>query len=235
MKRFLSFCLVSVLTVSILSVTALADTNDAARNAGNNDYSVQEILNRVNEKYGTDINLIAPDGQKVVITLTAEELESHLESEAKKIAEDNAAAIRLYEDRTGMSYNSIQWIAADANSNKGEVQADVAGLQRGLQSYVSTQPTWQTAWINVTLQGIINIDSSNVHKFSQVDKVTCSISTANYLLGWNYSMSSYSYSYLDQMRTCAVTLTGTEYNPDPQIAPGYIRSFSSTKYVEFYA
>jgi hypothetical protein len=233
-KKFLSIGLACILTLSVFSMSVLANneyvpaekTDDASY-----DRLVQKVLAEVNSEYGVDIQLTAPSDQVAARTrtarkhLTEQEIKTHLEAVAQEIAEDNAEVDRLFEEKTGIAPDEAVWYPADSNSNNITPFAS--------QGYHSTEATWEDSWIEASLTGIINTGTYNT--FTQVSKVTCSTtgSIGQFLMGAEYYMSSYTYSLIDARRTAAVRLSGTEYYFDAEL--GFTRSFSSSKYVEFYA
>lgn len=88
----------------------------------------------------------------------------------------------------------------------------------------------KSKFVNVASQGIISIESKGNKTLKQVDKVSTSYKS-NLLQKAFYDVT-YTYKFIDSSRTCALTLEGTETIWDAEL--GYLNSWESTKYIEFY-
>ena len=84
----------------MLTLTVFANENYISEN--NYNYSVQEIVDEINEKYDIGLSLIETPQSKVKIkTLTREEFKSHLEEKAIEIVKHRTEQRKLFEERTG--------------------------------------------------------------------------------------------------------------------------------------
>lgn len=84
----------------MLTLTVFANENYISEN--NYNYSVQEIVDEINEKYDIGLSLIETPQSKVKIkTLTREEFKSHLEEKAIEIAKHRMEQRKLFQELTG--------------------------------------------------------------------------------------------------------------------------------------
>lgn len=111
MKKLSAVFLAGVLVLAN-SIFAFGQTTDSvvSREQENEyDYSIQEIVDEVNQKYGTDIQIYELSPSERAITgsntnkLTKEEFSAKLNEDAAKIAEHRASVRKQFESRTGRS------------------------------------------------------------------------------------------------------------------------------------
>jgi len=114
-KKVLSLALS---TVMVFGMSMSVFAKDESLSLGNYNYSVQEIVDEVNNEYDIDMDLTSAAGTARSLTqsspkLTEEEFRNILNERAKEIAEQNALAEKTFEERTGLDYDQLTWKKAE--------------------------------------------------------------------------------------------------------------------------
>lgn len=164
-KKVLSLVLSAVI---VLGMSTSVFEKDESLTLEDYNYSVQEIVDEVNNKYDINMDLIPARGTSKALTqsspkLTEEEFRNILNERAKEISGQNALAKKTFEEKTGLDYNQLTWKKAE-ETNSLSVQ------NRILSSYSCTN---KQNFINIFIRGIINSES-DVKRFRQIDSVKTS-------------------------------------------------------------
>lgn len=160
-KKVLSLALS---TVMVLGMSTSVFAKDKSLTLGNYNYSVQEIVDEVNNEYDVDMDLTPARGTSRALTqslpkLTEEEFRSILNERAKEISEQNALAEKTFEEKTGLDYDQLTWEKAEETNSLSQ--------SRSLRSYSCTK---KQNFITISVRGIIN-NENGTKRFRQIDSV----------------------------------------------------------------
>lgn len=215
---------VLVLTNSFFVFGQTTDSVVSEEQGNEYNYSVQEIVDEVNQKYGTDIQLDEPFPSERTITdvnknkLTKKEFSAILNKKAAKIAEHRAAVRKQFENRTGR-----------APFEKPEnVNYNDSARAATIKNYSKTK---EIEYIPVTVTGKVITESFT--RFYDLPTVKTKDKLSVIPGGLNRRVSGTDRELIDSGRTCAVYLDIFIDYYDAEL--GKIESYSDSGYGEFHA
>ena len=215
-KMKITLAIGMALTMLMGSVTAFADELNYEEVGC--DYSVQEIVDEINEKYDINLELVeTPQAKAKLAELTEEEFVSRLEEKAAEIAKHREESIAKFEERTGRkpSFNR----ETKANKSYEIMRANP----------VSYSCTKTVEHVPVTVKGKTIVDTYK--RFYSISSVTGKSVTS--IINTTYSVEGTDYDLIDNQRTCAVSVDVIVYYYDAEL--GYRASYDDVYYGEFYA
>lgn len=217
MKKFITMLLVCATTLA-MATTAFA--NDSQVVSSNYDFSVQEVVDEINEKYNVELTFTEmPQTRTTTSKLTREEFKNRLEKLACEAAKQSEDARAMFKERTGR----------DAFSEKN---VETVALEEDAAVYATTKSYSKTKTFDdvakVTLKGKVTTDS-----FTWFSSITsCTGGSVNNIIN-RFDVVDTDYELIDSNRTCAVIADVVMTYLDPQL--GGSGSYHEDHYGEFYA
>jgi len=201
--------------------------------------SVEEILNDINARLGSDLEALPPTQKGELhaseIFFTGQELLDVIElfeSSAIEVLENNASVDRIWYERTGIPPEEIEWITDECDDIYNETTETDSSIQSNTATYNSTRNAWgANSWITATARGTIFITSPR--RFQTISSVS---SHCQRMVGILYletfKRSSHTLSFIDSGRTAAVNITGVLTRTYPL---GVTTTQTLKVYTEFHA
>ena len=228
MKKTFGILVVLVLIFSLNSAFIVhAGSAEGGKTAKPYVHSFEDILNHVNDLYGTDIEISDSRNSRNIQKLPQSEISyylSYFEALARQISENNALVEELWYSRTGIPENEIV-------KYKSQPFSDM--ITPFNQSFVSTRRTWNATntFVMITLGGTVT--STTPRQFVNATHVGSNSRQNNVVFNLHFVSDAFSVSFIDARRTAATRVWG-RMTQTPNLG-GVAVSWSEQHFTEFHA
>ena len=222
MKKIISLFCAFALMLSLSSVAFAAEIDMDTEIGDLKPYSTyQEVLDMLNEEYGTNVHF--PSAQECKeYGITVEEIDVSLDEFEAQMRKDIEASLRANAEATA----AAQKLDKSQSLKNGSGVCKKSEVDVKSAYYVTRAKDVEGA--TVYLEATVN-DNNGYWRYSSISDVY-----TYYLAGYNttpaFGATSYNYDLIDALRTCAVSLYGYTVGNW-----GVILDDNAYRYVEFWA